>query len=147
FIYNVVNILGNVENAGQMAKSLSVQPGELMVLRPDSEVKSLTITSPNGSKTTLQRGNRTEFLFADTERLGIYQVARDDGIYRHLAVNLLDSNESAIDPRSQLGIGQQDIEVRERETNQPQELWKWILVIALVLLAAEWYFFNQRVAI
>ena len=147
FIYNVVNNLGNVENAGHMLQTLSVQPGEPMLLRPEPEVKSLTITAPGGTRTTLERGNRAEFVFADTDLPGIYEMVRDDGVHRYLAVNLLDSNESAIDPRTELGIGRQDVEVRRSETNQPQELWKWILAIVLGLLVAEWYFFNQRVSI
>ena len=76
-------------------------------------------------------------------------MERDDGVRRSMAVNLLDTNESTIDPKSGLQFGKDTdpIEAGKHEIHQPQELWKWILVIALVLLAAEWFFYNQRVSI
>lgn len=145
FILNVVNTLGNVEDA---ARIQMVQPGETVLLRPEAGVQTLTITSPAGASTVLKRGARADFVYADTEKPGIYQVQRDDGVQRSLAVNLLDTNESTIDPRTELKFGQDDtVEAGKEAIHQPQELWKWILVVALVLLVAEWFFYTQRVSI
>jgi hypothetical protein len=147
FVYNVVNNLGNVESAGHMVQMLSVPPGEPMMFRPDADVKSLTVRSPGGTETVLQRGNRPDLLFGATEKPGIYSVFHNGSLYRYVAVNLLDSSESAIDPRADLGFRESNIQLRQSETSEPRELWKWILMIALVLLVAEWFFFNQRVSI
>ena len=84
--------------------------------------------------------------FSDTEQLGVYQVQRDDGGLRHFAVNLLDANESNIEPRAEIRIGSERI-VAGQEISQPRDLWKWILVLAVVLLMVEWYIYNKRVSL
>jgi hypothetical protein len=124
---------------------VTVQPGEPMVLRPEAGVQKLSITSPQGVTTNLERGARADFTYADTEQLGVYQMAIGDKVRRSLAVNLLDTGESTIDPRRQIKIGA-DIEAGLKEIHQPRDLWKWILVIALGLLVAEWFLYNRRVS-
>jgi hypothetical protein len=155
FLLNILHNLGNVDDA---VRTVTVQPGEPMVLRPEAGVQKIAITSPMGTTTHLERGSRADFTYTDTEHLGVYQMVREekDGAVeekdsaserRFLAVNLLDSNESAIDPREQVRIGSDNIEAGQKEIFQPRELWKWILLVALALLVAEWLFYNRRVSL
>ncbi len=144
FLFNVINNLGN---RGDAERSPTVQPGEPMLLRPEAGVQRLTITAPNGKAEPCERNARGEFLFAKTDRLGAYDVLRPDGLHSSFAVNLLDSNESTIDPRPEVVLGQSSIEAGKSEVYQPRELWKWILIIGLILLVAEWFLYNQRVSI
>jgi hypothetical protein len=141
FMRNVLFELGHVSEADREA---TVQPGEPMILRPEADIKSLTITPPKGSAQKVQRDGRPEFLFTNTDLLGVYQVERDDGIVRSFAVNLLDPNESNIEPRAELKIGTNTVEAGQ-ERRQPRELWKWIAVGALILLLVEWYIYNRRI--
>jgi hypothetical protein len=141
FLHNVLFVLGNVRDAD---RENTVQPGEPMILRPEADIKSLTIVPPKGSAQRLQRSGRPEFIFTNTAQLGVYQVERDDGSVRSFAVNLLDPNESNIEPRSELKIGS-DAVVAGQERRQPRELWKWITVGALILLLLEWYIYNRRI--
>jgi hypothetical protein len=141
FMRNVLFVLGNVSESD---RELTVQPGQPMVLRPEADIRSLTVTPPRGKAEKLQRGSRPEFNFTATAELGIYKVLRDDGVVRHFAVNLLDPNESNIEPRQVLKIGNDDVEAGA-ERRQPRELWRWIALGALVLLMVEWYVYNKRV--
>jgi von Willebrand factor type A domain/Aerotolerance regulator N-terminal len=143
FLRNVLYSLANVDDA---ARAVSVQPGEAMVLRPEAGVQSLKITPPGSATVEMKRGNRPEFVFLDTEQLGVYQVQRDDGGLRHFAVNLLDANESNIEPRSEIRIGSERI-VAGQEISQPRDLWKWILVLGIILLMLEWHIYNKRVSL
>jgi hypothetical protein len=141
FLRNVLFVLGNVAEAD---RERTVQPGEPMVLRPEADVKSLTVTPPEGKAEKLQRGQRPEFIYSATQQLGTYTVTRDDGLVRSFAVNLLDPNESNIEPRQVLKIGSDDVEAGAQR-RQPRELWRWIALGALVLLMVEWYVYNKRV--
>ena len=37
--------------------------------------------------------------------------------------------------------------VAGEERKQPLELWKWIILLALILLMLEWYIYNRRIYI
>jgi hypothetical protein len=86
-------------------------------------------------------------VFGDTERVGIYKYqAVPAGTLRSFAVNLLDANEGNIEPREEIKIGSERVTTGQ-ERQQPREMWKWILLLAAALLAAEWIVYNRRVAV
>jgi type VI protein secretion system component VasF len=101
----------------------------------------------------LDRRDRNDVLFADTEQLGIYRYrvgGRNekelDSLVRGFAVNLTDINESNIEPRPAIRIGSERI-AAGAERFQTREIWKWILLVALVLLVAEWLIYHRRIAV
>jgi hypothetical protein len=143
FLRNVLYQLGNVDDS---VRSVTVQPGEPMVLRPEAGVNSLDITPPHGKRIKLERGGRPDITYADTDQLGVYGIDRPDGGRRGFAVNLLDPRESNIEPRGAIRMGD-DTFVAGQERFQPREMWKWVLLVALVLLLVEWYIYNKRVAV
>lgn len=158
FLRNLLYHLGNVDDA---VRTISVQPGEPVVLRPEAGVQTIEIIPPDGPRVKLPRGNRPDFVFAATDQLGVYRykVLHDSRPakegedkdepkqdVRHFAVNLLDSVESNIEPRDKIRIGSDRIDAGQ-ERLQPRDLWKWILLLAVVLLMVEWYIYNRRVAV
>ncbi len=147
FFRNVLNTLGNVDDA---VRSAGVQPGEPMVLRPEAGVNRLTITPPDGSVLELQkRPHRPDFEFADTDRVGVYTYrAGSEGgtVTRSFAVNLLDAGESNIEPRPEIRFGSEQVTAGQ-DRSQPLELWKWILLVAVVLLVVEWGLYNRRISV
>ena len=104
------------------------------------------VQPPGGSRTTLERGSRPDFIYADTDKIGVYKVERDDSATRWFTVNLLDSGESNLQPRDEIAIGAERIAAGE-ERPQPWDLWKWILAAAVLLLLLEWQVYNRRVAV
>jgi hypothetical protein len=77
--------------------------------------------------------------------VGAYRVSWNGAWQRSFAVNLLDSDESNIEPRTSVQIGVDKITSKDRDRDQPRELWKWFVLIALGFLLVEWYIYNRRV--
>jgi hypothetical protein len=140
FLRNVLYTLGNVSDA---TGEESVQPGQVKVLRPDAAVDAIEVTDPKGTPQTLNRGTRAEFAFGKTEEVGVYQVQWAK-TQREFAVNLLDPDESNIEPRPAVEIGNVRVSAGEARV-QARETWKWIAAAALVLLLLEWYVYNRRI--
>lgn len=148
FFRNVLYILGNVDDA---VRSVSVQAGEPVLLRPEAGFGEVEIVTPAKQTVKLPRGPRSEVLFADTERLGIYRYRVDPGKdanqpTRAFSVNLLDINESNIEPRPVIRIGSERLRTGE-ERYQVREIWKLLLLAAAGLLILEWLVYHRRIAV
>jgi hypothetical protein len=140
FLRNVLYTLGNVSDA---AAEENAQPGDVKALRPDSVVKQMDVATPSGESETLDRSAQGDFLYKNTEQVGIYRV-RWDGGGRSFAVNLLDADESNIQPRDAVRLGSQDIAAGQQR-GWATDTWKWGVLIALVLVLLEWAFFHRRI--
>jgi hypothetical protein len=152
FFRNVLYILGNVDDS---VRSISVQAGEPVVLRPEAGFRFIQMTTPAKQSIKLPRSERGDVTFAETDALGIYRYtvgARDDDkdldqdVMRGFAVNLLDVNESNIEPRASLRIGSERVPAGA-EKSRTREIWKWILLLAVVLLISEWFIYQRRIAV
>ncbi|MFL5242230.1 MAG: vWA domain-containing protein [Gemmataceae bacterium] len=141
FLRNLLYYLGNVSDA---AGEETVQAGQIKTLRPDVPLRKIDVIDPEGNKETLERGNRPDFLYGKTDELGVYQVQAAGSEVRSFAVNLLDAEESNIEPRAQFRIGATKITPGEIR-GQPRDLWHWITLAALVLILLEWYIYNRRI--
>jgi hypothetical protein len=141
FLRNVLYTLGNVSDG---ASEEMVQPGQVKTLRPDSALPSIEVTDPSGGRKTLERGSRADFSYGDTNRVGVYGVHWKGALQRSFAVNLLDADESNLEPRQAVFIGADAIE-SGRERSQPRAIWKWLVLAAFVFLLVEWYVYNKRV--
>ena len=156
FFRNVLYILGNVDDS---VRSISVQPGEPVVLRPEAGFRTIELTTPARELLKFKRLDRNEVVFTDTEKVGIYRfqvMAREPEAeagegqakepLRGFAVNLLDANESNIEPRLSIDIGDDRIAAGV-EKQQTREIWKWILVLTVALLLTEWLIYHRRIAV
>lgn len=142
FMRNVLYTLGEVADAAGEERT---QPGQVKALKPDAAVQEIEVTNPENEVQKLQRGNRAEFAFGKTDRVGVYGV-RWDGGDRAFSVNLLDADESNIEPRGvgEIEIGTAEIKAEVQRT-QPREVWKWVALVALLALLVEWYIYNRRI--
>jgi hypothetical protein len=137
----VLYTFGNIRDA---TGDDNLQPGQVKLLRPESKVTTITVTDTKGGTKTLERGTRPDFAYGDTERIGIYRAEwAPDGVQR-FAVNLLDADESNIEPRPSVQIGAEAIQAGETR-KQPRELWKLAVLAGLFFLLLEWYVYNRRV--
>jgi von Willebrand factor type A domain/Aerotolerance regulator N-terminal len=140
FLRNVLYTLGNVRDA---TTEDSVRPGNPKALRPFGDVKEIKVRAPSGSTTTLERGTRAEFSYGGTGELGVYEASWENQT-RRFAVNLFDPNESNIEPRPSVKIGETVVEAGPSR-KQPRELWRWVVAAGLVFLLLEWWIYNRRV--
>jgi hypothetical protein len=143
FLRNILYALGNVSDG---TSEENVQPGQPKVIRPDVAVSRIEVSDPEGKSRSLDRGTRADFSYGDTEKTGVYRVAWNGAWQRSFAINLLDSDESNIEPRSSVRVGAENVS-GSQERSQPHELWKWLALVALGLLLLEWYIYNRRVLI
>jgi hypothetical protein len=140
FLRNVLYVLGNVADA---AAEENVQPGQIKTLRPDAAIQALDVIDPSGRRETITRGPAGDFSYKNTEHVGIYQATWAGG-QRRFAVNLLDAEESNVQPRDTIKIGEQHLTAGQSR-QQMYDIWKWIAVAALVLLVLEWAAYHRRV--
>jgi hypothetical protein len=140
FLRNLLYQLGNVRDA---AAEENTQPGQLKTLRPDTSAAEIEITTPHKERLRVARGNQGDFSYNDTEWVGVYQVSWPGG-QRHFAVNLLDADESNIQPRDEIQVGAQQI-VAGQARRQTYDTWKWAIGAALLLLVLEWLVYQRRI--
>jgi len=140
FLRNVLYTLGNVTDA---SGEENIQPGQVATLRPGAGVARLEVTDPAGEVTRLERGTRAEFSIGNTDRQGVY-VAAWDGGGRRFAVNLLDADESNLQPRPAIRVGAETVAAGTPD-KRPRELWKWFVLAALAVVVLEWWVYNKRV--
>ncbi|MDP7017069.1 MAG: VWA domain-containing protein [Pirellulaceae bacterium] len=145
FIMNAVKYLGGSRGA---SASLSIAPGEPATLRSRLLVDSVRVTSPNNVKSPeIRREGENTFVYTETEELGVYAVhegtAKEVG--QRFAVNLFNERESDIYPETWIHIDEVDVQPAAVQEQSRKELWKWILLLGLVVLVFEWYVYNRRV--
>lgn len=148
FLRNVLYVLGNVDES---VRAVSASPGEPVVLRPEAGFSGILITMPSKEKVLEKRRDRNEITFVKTEQLGVYRYQIDpreneSQVPRAFTVNLMDANESNIEPRASIRIGDERI-VSGEEKLRTREIWKWILLLAVVLLSVEWIIYHRRIAV
>jgi len=59
--------------------------------------------------------------------------------------NLLSGTESNLKPRSEVNIGGRRVGGGATLTASNREIWRHLAVIALLILALEWYAYHRRV--
>jgi hypothetical protein len=140
FLRNLLYLLGNVSDA---AAEENVQPGQIKTLRPDAAVKALDVIAPDRQRQTMTRSVGGDFSYKNTDAVGVYEAAWAGG-QRFFAVNLLDADESNIQPRDSIRIGDQHL-APGQSPRQTYDIWKWIALAALGLLLLEWTVYHRRV--
>ncbi|MFO0850573.1 MAG: BatA and WFA domain-containing protein [Gemmataceae bacterium] len=146
FVRNVVLALGNVRDAGAEE---SIKPGQVKHVRAGGAT-SIKVTAPDGGSTTLERGTRADFTVAGTDKVGVYaarwtEPGGADGA-RRFAVNLFDPLESDLAVAQQVTVGSTTV-AADAPRKQPMDLWKWPVLLGLLVLVGEWWVYNRRVSI
>jgi len=143
FMANCMNWLSGER---QRAQAVNVRTGDLVRLPMPPEVKTARLKMPDGRREELEvEGSVLAF---DRVRLaGLYRLT-GEGIEQQFTANLFDAEESQLTPRPlKLTTGRGETrEVRARGAMQTEkELWRTIMLLALVLLCVEWWIFHRRI--
>lgn len=135
------------------------RPGELVEIQLPPSDSSTEVARPDGVRVAVDTDFAGRMAFQETERPGIYQVFQDGIIVKQFAVNLFDRQESdvalrvsedsagGLDVVKSLDIGYVEVAAQTSSSEMRKELWKPLLVLALVVLIVEWYIYNRRVYI
>lgn len=143
FIYNVMRFLGG---AVDTSSATTVRPGETVAIRVDNRLRNVRLESPGDRSQTLAVGPAGSIPFASTDQPGFYEVftEQNENPISIFTVNLFDSRESNLTVSPEIELGYEAIESSVAVVPQRSELWRWLLLVALAILAAEWIIFNRR---
>ncbi len=127
--------------------SARARTGDVIAAEVPADVRRLEIVLPGGARRT-QAVEQAPFLFADTDRAGIYRVEgrrKGQPFRTRWAVNLLNADESDTRPRDRVRVGATTVAVGEAGSQRvPREMWRWGALLALGLLCFEWYAYHRR---
>ena len=139
---------------GSGADASQLLPGQPMALPIDATISEVRVTRPDGT-TVSSTGKEVQIqggqaIYAGTDALGVYTVAAYRGGERlaqhRYVVNLFAPNESRIAAQRDLTIpqtsGVQSTVSRERDGRQ--EIWRWVALVALVVLLVEWLVYQRN---
>ncbi len=142
FVFNAIKYLGVARFALQ---SEQVRPGKPVNLKLDTSDESVTISTPGGQSFKTARSRENTFDFIHTDDVGVYEVRDSTGVAQRFAVNLFDSRESDLPPQKSIDLDWRKVEGTTTREPARQETWKYLLLLALVILVVEWYIYNRRV--
>ena len=146
-------LISNLVEWLQPPTSVDVPPqlgaGDPISIRPLPEADQIVVTSPGaaGTSTTLKPSSQVSF--AGTDALGVYTVqqmanGKPLGDPEQFAVNLFSRDESNITPVPDLAFtGTGPATPAGRQAARPLEIWPWLLLASLAILALEWWFYNR----
>jgi Ca-activated chloride channel homolog len=125
----------------------SLRPGQTLTIQPQSDATQVRVQRPDGATSTLDV-DRPLLIYGDTPLPGIYNVE----VYRgselvqtdQFAVNLFDVRESRIAVQQPTFSGQTLTGAAQEETGQ-REFWTILALVALAILALEWFVYHRRV--
>lgn len=123
-----------------------VQAGQAFRMPLVAGTSSAQLTTPDGKSRMIgiDPGER-ELVIGETARQGIYRVKAGTNDVT-FCVNLLDSSETAIQPREELPIGKYSKVTATTVKRANMELWRWIAAAGLLVLMFEWWWYHKRTA-
>ena len=133
---------------GQGGAAAQLQPGQPLTVPVPPDATAVRVTAPGDEATTVEPANG-QAIFADTDALGVYNIAivrpGQPELERAIAVNLMNPTESRVAPREQLPIfqsGGRAVAVNAERSGR-SEFWRWLAAIALALLVIEWLVYQR----
>jgi hypothetical protein len=143
FFDNVIIQLGRYKEYEDSIRPGDPKPLEFGVAVKDVDV--LRVDPPGPIPEHVEQTAGKDFIFGNTNTVGLYDVTWGDNDKYRFAVNLFDMQESNIEPRTDLQIGDQKLSEDQEPIRRRQELWPWFVFAALVILLLEWVAYNRRI--
>ena len=147
FMLNALEFLGG---AVATAGSKTIQPGRPATLSLATRFDEVSISSPDGRKSNVQRSGQPQLIYTNTDEMGFYEAKakESDQLLQMFTVNLFSERESNIVAAAEVQIGAQSVAATTARSNIIRvEYWRWLLAAALIVLCVEWYLYNKRVAV
>ena len=111
--------------------------------------QEIEVESPTGKKSKLEQSAANDFVFTQTDEIGVYNVIegpQNDNTQR-FSINLFDPVESNIKPRDVIETQWDKVKAESGFETSRREAYRWILLLAFAVLLFEWYVYNRRVYI
>ncbi|HHT9132006.1 MAG TPA: vWA domain-containing protein [Candidatus Tripitaka californicus] len=137
-----LNILQWLDPEGTAATQ--VKTGKNLTFNLKGDSKELSLTNPKGKTVKIDVSGDT-VVIKDINHVGEYHL-KGKGIERRFVANLFDREESDIRPSSfpKKGIPFEEASVTPFSLTEKQELGKYLLILVLLLLLAEWVLYHLK---
>jgi len=145
FCYNALSFLGAQLSSGERHELAVGEPITIESIPPDTRV---TVTRPDGSEVELTPDPGGTVRFPGTHRVGVYTVRTSDKPTQFFAVNLLDVEESRIQPQEEIEFSSVTVTAEEQAIQRANvPMWPLLVLAALLLVCLEWLAYNLKVRI
>jgi hypothetical protein len=124
-------------------EGMQLRAGQTAPIEVPASAGEITVTAPDEEKTQIRPEGRVVY-FSDTEAAGIYHV-RGKNFEREFAVNLLSRDESDIRPQDKIQFGRRPVQAGYTGARSAHEFWRWLVLLALLVLGLEWWVFHRRI--
>jgi hypothetical protein len=121
------------------ASERAVRTGQPVVIRTTESQAAINLPSGDTETVTARDG---AIAFADTLRAGLYQV-KDAPPF---AASLLSEMESNTAPSDAIKTRTGEVSGQVETFKTEREVWRWLALVALVVLAFEWWVYHRRIA-
>ncbi len=145
FCYNATAFLGMQTGQNQETNLRVGQPIIVEGLTPETLAE---VSGPGFSGNEVKANTSGTIRFPAIDRVGVYGLEILDQPLKLFAVNLLDLQESNIEPVREIILSGQPVQAQDNpigRSNLP--LWPFLVGIALVLALLEWLIYNSKVRI
>ncbi len=147
FCYNAVNFLGT--QTGQN-RQMNLQVGEPIIFEGYDSEETVKVDGPGFSDVEIASDSVGTIRFSNTEQVGIYRLSVPEQPAKFFAVNLLNPEESNIEPRDEIVFALTGESVESQKdvlsrANLP--LWPFLVGFALLLACLEWLVYNFKARI
>jgi len=140
----IQNCLEWLSASGDSLTNRSVKTGDAVPVPTLGRRGVLLVDCPDGASVRLPiEADRA--VFDATDRAGLYQVRAGNAVHYAFVANLLSQTESKIKPRGEVTIGDRRITGGGAIVNANREIWRHLALLALLILALEWYAYHRRI--
>ena len=149
FVANAVEYLGR---AGDAVTGRALSPGEPIATRLPVGSRDAELTLPDGRRVKVAVGADGSVSWGPVELAGLHRLSalvpgRDAREVVQIAVNIADPAEARIDPRESLDLGTRTVQGVDVASATRGALWPWVLVAGLVLVLAEWWYYQRQIRV
>ena len=135
----LANAAGWLAGRDTPASERAVRTGQPIVFHTTEA--GATVNLPGGDEQSLAARDGA-VAFADTLRAGVYQV-KDAPPF---AASLLSESESDTAPRDSIRTRAGEVSGQAETFKAEREAWRWLALVALAVLAFEWWVYHKRIA-
>ncbi|MBP7052322.1 MAG: VWA domain-containing protein [Phycisphaerae bacterium] len=145
FCYNALSFLGAQAGDGRR-HGLAV--GEPIAIEDVPEHAVLAVTCPDGTEVQVTSDPSGAVRFPGTYRVGVYAARMPERPPQFFAVNLLEPQESRIEPRDKIEFAGVAVAAQEQGVQRANvPLWPLLVLAALVFVCVEWLAYNLKIRI
>jgi hypothetical protein len=143
FCYNALGYLGAQAGSERQHERAVGEPISIENVPADAV---FTVTCPDGAGVEVKPDPSGTVRFPGTNRVGVYTVRTADQPPRFHAVNLLEPQESRIEPREKIELGGVVVAAQEQGVQRANvPLWPLLALAALAFVCIEWLAYNLKI--